>query len=150
MLERRKPPNEVTPAYEDGGIFKNGLVQLNVEFIPLSTHNSRRDLVIKGFVDGDSPIEVVFAGRRKIQAKPLMALLQAKLAHARKQATKTGATLDIETVRYPAQIEGSWRPRFRRDNQGWETRHHQLYPSRWILKDPNGKQIAFGEVAKKP
>ena len=149
MLERRKPPNEVTPAYEDGGIYKNGLVQLNVEFVPLSSHSSRHDLVIKAFVDGDSPIEVVFAGRRKIQAKPLMALLQAKLAHARKAAAKKGAAVEIDQVRYPARIEGSWRPRFRRDDQGWETRHHQLFPARWILKDQNGNPISFGETTVK-
>ena len=146
MLDRRKPASEITPAYEDGGIFKNELVQLMVELVPLTAKNSRNDLIVKGFVDGNSAIEVVFPGRRKVQAKPVVALLQAKLTHARKVAARTGARVDVDTLRYPARIEGSWRPRFKRDDNGWETRQFQLFAARWILKDLNGKAITFGEM----
>lgn len=150
MYERRKPASEITPEYEDGGIFKNDLVQLRIELVPLTARNSRNDLIVKGFVDGNSAIDVVFPGRRTIQAKPIVALLQAKLTHARKTAERTGATLDVDKVRYPAMVEGAWRPRFKRDENGWETRQHQLFVARWILHDTNGKPITFGEMKVAP
>lgn len=150
MFERRKPLSEITPEYEDGGIFKNDLVQLKVELVPLTARNSRNDLIVKGFVDETSAIDVVFPGRRTIQAKPILALLQAKLTHSRKLADRANAALDVDKIRYPVMIEGAWRPRFKRDDNGWETRQHQLFVARWILQDSNGKAITFGEVKAIP
>lgn len=146
MFERRKPASEITPAYEDRGIFKNETVQLIVNLVPLTAKNSRDDLIVKGFIEGNSAIDVVFPGRRKIQAKPIVALLQAKLTHARRMAEKAGTTVDVDTLRYPARIEGSWRPKFTRDDHGWETRQHQLFAARWVLKDLDGKAVTFGEM----
>ncbi|WP_306121175.1 hypothetical protein [Roseovarius sp. MMSF_3359] len=149
MFERRKPASEITPAYEDRGIFKNDIVQLIVNLVPLTAKNSRNDLIVKGFIEGNSAIEVVFPGRRTIQAKPIVALLQAKLTHARKVAEKAGTTVDVNTLRYPARIEGSWRPKFTRDDNGWETRQHQLFAARWVLKDLDGNAVTFGEMTIK-
>ena len=147
MEERRKPPSEVTPQYEDAGIFKNQIVQLTVQLVPIFGQNSRQDIMIKGYVDGNSAIDVVFPGRRKEHAKPLLTRLQHMLVAARK---KPGAPVPIDDIRHPVRIEGAWRPRFKRDDHGWETRDHQLYAARWMVMNQDGQTVTFGAPPAKP
>ena len=148
MEERRKPAHEVTPQNEDAGLFKTRIVQVTVELVPRVGHNMRKDIMIKGFIDGNSAIDVVFPGRRTRLARPLVARLQNMLSDARNAARAVGQTADLEDVRHPVQIEGTWRPRFYRDDQGWETRRHQLYASRWVLKDQTGHNVIYGEIPR--
>ncbi len=145
MHDRRKPVIETTPRYEDSGIFKTQLVQLTVELVPLFAQNKRGDVLIKGFVDVDGAIDVVFAGRRKSQVKPLTARLQTLLNRTRAAGGTGGGGLDIDRIRHPVRIEGAWRPRFSCDDQGWQTREHQLYAARWLVMDRDGQAVEFGE-----
>ena len=141
---RRKPARLVTPAYEDSGIFKNSVGTFSVELVPMFGENMRRDLVIKGYLDGAIAVDVVFPGRRKVQADPVREQLRSLLARSGATACYANAGLEVDAVRLPASVEGAWRPRFRRDDQGWETRRHQLYVARWMIKDPDGMSHFFG------
>lgn len=145
MKDRRKPASEVTPDYEDSGIFKTPTTQLVVGLVPRLGRNTRLDLMIKGFVQGEAAIDVVFAGRRRAQAEPLVQMLNALWTRANRQADKTGSPPEVDDVRLPVRIEGCWRPRFARDDQGWQTRTFQLYASRWLVTDSAGTAHAFGE-----
>ncbi|MGC3936501.1 hypothetical protein ACOTTU_01720 [Roseobacter sp. EG26] len=145
MPHRRKPASEVTPEYEDAGLFKNKVGQIAVELVPQTTRNSRNDLVVRGFVQGNIEIEVCFAGRRTKEIGPLEGQLRALRTHAVSVAAKMGEEKpDIDAVRLPVMIEGAWRPRFQRDQAGWETRSYYLFAARWSLRDEHGNSVAYG------
>jgi hypothetical protein len=146
MPHRRRPPNEVTPEYEDAGIFKTRLVQTTVELIPQMRRNDRGDLVVRGFVERHFEIEILFAGRRVKEAAPVEERLRAMLDNARKQAAAAGRTLDLDMVRCPVRVEGSWRRRAIRDENDWETHTYQLMAARWSLLDNNGNAVPFGST----
>ena len=126
-------------------MFRLEPVQLTVELVPLIASTSRQDVLIKGYIGGEGPVDVVFAGRRARQVKPLLTMLQEKLRRARTAAEKPDLAADSMKLRQPVRIEGSWRPRFSRDDQGWETRELQLLVARWMVLDKNGERVTFGE-----
>ena len=145
MEDRRKPAHMVTPQGEDEGIFRAGVVRLTVRVVPVFGRNTRGDLMIKGYVGPDSAIDVVFPGRRRRDACPLEQRLKAEWQRIAQAARARGREPDIETMRLPVMVEGSWRPRFRRDDQGWQTRDHQLYAARWAFVDESGQSVTYGE-----
>ncbi|MFK7882057.1 hypothetical protein [Roseobacter sp.] len=145
MPHRRKPASEVTPEYEDSGLFKSKVGQLTVELVPQMTRNSRKDLVVRGFTNGTVEIQVAFAGRRTKKVGPLEARLVAMLTRAKQIAATAGEPEpDIDEVRLPVLIEGAWRPRFKRDQTGWETRSYYLFAARWSILDDQGNTVSFG------
>ncbi|MEM6887127.1 MAG: hypothetical protein AAF636_03195 [Pseudomonadota bacterium] len=145
MPHPRLPASQVTPEYEDAGLFKARTVQIMVELIPQMRLNSRNDLTVRGFVDRHFEIEVLFAGRRMPEAAPLEERLKAMLEHARKQAALQGHAVDIHLIRCPVRVEGSWRRRSTRDENDWETHSYQLLAARWSLLDKSGSPVPFGE-----
>ncbi|WP_299965836.1 hypothetical protein [uncultured Roseobacter sp.] len=155
MGYRRKPPSEITPEYEDAGLFKNKVGQISVELVPQMTRNSRNDLVVRGFVNRTIEIEVAFAGRRVKEVGPLETYLKAVRSKAVKAAKAKGLPEpDIDRMRLPVLIEGAWRPRFQRDQAGWETRSYYLFAARWSVLDGEGNTVSFGSrplvVAEQP
>ncbi|MDW3181260.1 MULTISPECIES: hypothetical protein [unclassified Roseobacter] len=145
MPQRRKPASEVTPEYEDSGLFKNKVGQLSVELVPQMMRNGRNDLVVRGFVNRTIEIEVAFAGRRVKEVGPLEARLRAMMTQAVKKAAASGAREpDTDHIRLPVLIEGAWRPRFKRDQAGWETRSYYLFAARWSVLDNEGNTVSFG------
>ena len=60
----RKTSVEITPVYEDAGLFKTAICDLMLELIPQVRRNDREDLIVRGFVDRKTEIDVFFAGRR--------------------------------------------------------------------------------------
>ena len=54
-----------------------------------------------------------------------------------------------DEVRLRITLEGCWRPRFDRDDQGWQTRQMQLYAARWALLDADGKSVTYGEPVRR-
>lgn len=140
--DRRRPAREVSPTYEDAGIFKTQLVELVVDLVPRFARNSRGDLMIKGFVAGDGAIDVVFPGRRGDRTRPLVARLEAVATRAQ----AGGNTAALDRLRHSVRIQGVWRPRFSCDDQGWQTRQHQLYAARWLILDQEGNAQTYGEV----
>lgn len=155
MPHRRRPASEITPEYEDSGLFKTKVGEIQVELVPQSTLTTRKDLVVRGFVNRTIDIEVAFAGRRVKEVGPLEARLQRVRREAIRAAADQGLPPpDIDSMRLPVLIEGAWRPRFQRDQAGWETRSYYLFASRWSVLDNEGNTMSFGTrplvVAQKP
>ncbi|MDW3222395.1 MAG: hypothetical protein R8G34_05815 [Paracoccaceae bacterium] len=145
MDHRRKPASEVTPEYEDSGLFKSKIGQLTLELVPQMSRNARKDLVVRGFMNRTTEIEVAFAGRRAKETGPLESRLSAMMERAARMAKAAGeAAPDIYSVRLPILVEGAWRPRFKRDKEGWETRDYYLFVARWSLLDNEGNSVTFG------
>ncbi|MCV3272664.1 hypothetical protein MUB52_14600 [Roseobacter sp. WL0113] len=135
----------MTPEYEDSGLFKNKVGQLHVELVPQSMYNARKDLVVRAFVNRTIEIEVAFAGRRVKEVGPLEARLRAVRTKALKEAAEKGLPPpDIDHMRLPVLVEGAWRPRFKRDQTGWETRSYYLFAARWSFLDEAGQTVSFG------
>ncbi len=145
MEERRLPPNLTTPVYEDSGIFKSHVGQFLVDLVPRQGRNSRNDLVVKAYLDQRHAIDVVFAGRRAKKAQALIRLLETRWNAANKLAETTGEPPEADDVRLGVRVEGAWRPRFQRDDMGWQTHHYQLFAARWSYLDDAGRPVSFGE-----
>ena len=77
MPQPRLPQRDLTPEYEDAGLFKHGVCHVQVELVPVVEQNSRGDINIKGFVKDDLEISVTFAGRRRVEVSPIVANLKA-------------------------------------------------------------------------
>lgn len=131
---------------EDAGLFKTALCEVMLELMPLTRRNNRNDLVVRGFIDRKTEIEVFFAGRRVQQVAPMEAQLKALMSHARKQAEAAGAPPpDVEKIRLPVRAQGAWRRTRVRDESGWETGSYHFVVARWSLLDREGNSVAFGE-----
>ena len=141
MQERRKPQSEVTPAYEDRGIFRGAIVNLTVQVVPVYALNTRQDLMVKAYVSDGGAIDVVFPGRRRRHANALLNRIKMLWTKAQRE----GRAGDPNRIRFPITIEGAWRPRFKRDDQGWETRELQLFAARWAMLDVDGNSVTYGE-----
>lgn len=143
----RRPEHEVTASYEDAGLFRTAICQLMLELIPQMRRNDREDLIVRGFVDRKTEIDVFFAGRRAEEAGPLEKQLKAMMTHARKQAARNGTKPpDVTTIRQPLRAEGAWRRSLQRDDSGWETGSYHFVVARWSLLDKDGQTVSFGET----
>ncbi|MBO9478920.1 hypothetical protein J7382_15335 [Shimia sp. R11_0] len=111
MKKRLENPSLITPSYEDKGLFKKPPTELVVQLIPKFGKNTRRDVIIKGLVQGDVEVEVVFAGRRKKQAAELVALLRRKWEVATYRLPKDVPPPDRKEIQLPTRVQGSWRTR---------------------------------------
>lgn len=142
----------LTPEYEDSGLFKSAILQMNVALTPLVFRNARKDLIVHCYNDAANGFEVTFAGRRSLMAAPLIANLEALQSEAVKQrADATDSTDDLSPVRIPITVEGAWRKRFWTDPDGWLSRVHQFVAARWFVAGEADRVIAFGTApAVKP
>ena len=146
MYQSRRNASEVTPAYEDAGLFKTAICQQMLELIPLMRRNSRDDLIVRGFVDRKTEIDIFFAGRRTAEVGPLEAQLKALMSIARKKAAAAGARPpEVEKIRLPVRVEGAWRRSRQIDDSGWETGSYHFVVARWSLLDKDGSTVSFGE-----
>ncbi|SMP27331.1 hypothetical protein [Shimia sagamensis] len=144
MKKRIENPAKITPAYEDGGLFKKPPTELVVNLIPKFSKNSRQDVIIKGLVQNDVEIDVIFAGRRKREAAELVTLLKRKWENANYRVAKAPKRKD---VRLPTRVQGSWRMRVAEDEheQDLYTKEYQLLVARWAFNADNGEFRSFGE-----
>jgi len=141
----RKPLSEITPEWEDAGLFKRDLCQMTVELLPQMSRNSRGDLRVRGFAGLSQEIEVLFAGRRTKDVAALERRLKNLLARARKAASAAKQPApDVDNIRLPVRIEGAWRSRFKRDKTGWESRSYHLVAARWSMLDQDGNAVTYG------
>ncbi|MEP5728800.1 MAG: hypothetical protein ABJL67_05455 [Sulfitobacter sp.] len=138
----RKIMSLITPTYEDQGLFKRPLVEIQTELLPQIQLSKRGDMHVRGFIGGGQEITVVFAGRRTAQA----AIVHNQLGWLQAQASKKGVAFDEESehFRLKVLVNGSWRPKFTRDEMGWESHTHHLIAARWIVNDPRAKSSAHG------
>lgn len=139
MQNRRRSTSEVTPQWEDTGLFKKGTGEFAVELVPDITRNSRQDLVVTGYVNAGVEVSVVFPGRRAREAVAVERRLKAMLIRAnRAAASARQPEPSISSIRLPVRVEGSWRPRFQRCNSGWDKKSYQLLAARWAFVDHDG------------
>jgi hypothetical protein len=146
MQNRRAPVAALTPAREDSGLFKTGVVQFDIGLVPHKARSSRGDLVIKGFFQNETQVDVIFAGRRAMETAPLELCLERMFSTAVRIATRNQAKTNIDAIRFPVRVEGTWRPHFLRDMSGWETRSYQFLVAQWSFCDETGTQVEFGEL----
>lgn len=145
MPQPRLPTRDLTPEYEDAGLFRNEICQIQVELVPIVDHNNRNDVVITGFVKNDLEIAVTFAGRRRVEVSPVVANLKSLGMRVLHAASQNGLPApDLRKIRFPLHVEGAWRPRFQSDVSGWEVRTFHLIAARWIVIDRSGKTTQFG------
>ena len=138
-------PPPVTARYEDAGLFRNEVCKVAVELIPVINRNDRGDFVVLGSMEGGSEISVVFAGRRMRMAEPLIQHLN-KMHDTAVRSKKDGVLTPVElrSLRQKARLEGTWRPRFLKRDDGWQTREYYLMVSRWEIFQPDGTALEFG------
>lgn len=144
MLERRQQNEDISPEQEDAGLYSSALVVAKVELVPVLTLSNRRDLVVRGYVQRQSEISVVFPGRRTRDLGPLRLKLQSMLARASKDGQPLSET-DIDMLRLPVTVQGRWRSHFQRDKSGWQTRAYQLVAARWGMINEAGEAVFYGE-----
>jgi len=145
MPQQRLSRRDLTPEYEDAGLFKNEICQVQVSLVPVVSHNNRGDVIIAGFVKGDLEISVTFAGRRRIEVSPIVANLKALGMRVLHTATEQNLPVpDLRSIRFPVHVEGAWRPQFQADASGWDVRTFHLIASRWAVVDRHGKATKFG------
>ncbi|WP_144432536.1 hypothetical protein [Shimia marina] len=148
MKKRLENPSLITPSYEDKGLFKKPPTELVVQLIPKFGKNTRRDVIIKGLVQGDVEVEVVFAGRRKKQAAELVALLRRKWEVATYRLPKDVPPPDRKEIQLPTRVQGSWRTRMTEMGDGTQDlylREYQLLVARWAYHSEGGAFRSFGE-----
>lgn len=142
MKSRRKfdvadPP----PDYEDRGLFKTPPSRLDVSLVPKIWRNKRDDWLIRGHVFGDTAVEVLFAGRRRKAAEPLIEHIRVIWSRANHALAPGKPPLEIDSVRYPIVVTGSWRIRFEMDKSGWQSRHYQLVVAQWTPADARSEVV---------
>lgn len=139
MQNRRLKPKNIDPSYEDTGLFQGTLCQVEVTLIPIMRKNNRGDLVIKGIIKNDKEIAVTFAGRRARQAAEVVAKL-----NALRDQKSTYA--NIKHSQLPIVVEGTWRPQFVTDEDGFEVRTYHLIAAKWSLATGSGAPAAYGQA----
>ena len=126
----RRAPHLTTAAYEDSGLFKTGLVEIAADLSPVVTRNSRADYVVKGLIDGRHEVRIVFAGRRKSEARSFLRMLA-------NMGVRPGS-------RWPAQLYGAWRRVIREDQHGFAAREYEFLVASWAIPTPHGTRRQFG------
>jgi hypothetical protein len=126
---------------EDEGLFRQEMSQFEVMLTLRTGENRRGDWIVLGYLPCGRSVHVVFAGRRRQATARLSKEMSRRWAVARAE----GDLASAETVTCPVRIEGCWRPVFRRDGSGCETREDQLMAARWTYFAPDGTVEVAGE-----
>ncbi|MDE4133582.1 hypothetical protein PXK00_10685 [Phaeobacter sp. QD34_3] len=146
-MDRRRDKTEITPLIEDAGLFKRELRDVPVELIPTLQRNGRGDLLIKGVVQPDAEIEVLFAGRRLQDVGGLLERIKALRTEGLRTAMNGhDAMLRIRRLRLPIRVLGNWRMRFETDESGWDLKSYQLIAAQWIFTDLKGFTVRCGAL----
>ena len=130
-LRDRRPTALVSPRYEDAGLFKSDICNVEVDLTPVTRRNSRSDLIVTGYAGGRHKVPIVFAGRRMPEAQPLLALL------SRLRGGGPGQRLKV-------QIEGAWRRVVKEDGGGFAQRRYELIAACWSVPTPGGRVERYG------
>jgi hypothetical protein len=134
-----------TPQEEDGALFASPLGQCQVVLIPSFRTSRQHEQVIHGFLQGNSEVEVLFSGRRRPLAEPLISRLSHMWEQAEARASRR-APADPHRVRLPVAVYGAWRARFTTDDDGWQTKRYQLIAAIWRMHDASGRPITRGSA----
>jgi hypothetical protein len=136
-MEIRRKLENVTPQYEDAGLFQNTVCRVELELVPIMHKNNRGDLIVMGLVKGDLEIAATFAGRRVTDAASIIESLNELLK-------KKDHLADVRKSRLPLRIDGAWRPQFVSDGSGFEKRTFHLIVAKWAVMTANGPPREYG------
>lgn len=131
--------------YEDAGLFPDRLCRVSVALTALLSRNERRDILVNGLTGNGLQIIVSFAGRRALAAGPLVRHL--RLLQRRQDLSRQPGGPDRRDplgIRFPAEIEGSWRKTILTDPDGCIGKSYTLVAARWTVPGPTGRAFAFG------
>jgi len=147
----RKRRQNVSHEYEDRGLFIGELHRLKVEVTPEMSKNGRSDHVVDGIINGDSPITLIFEGRRRLQIAPLISRLKEVEREFAKSIKKQSSTFDdhsfpLSDVRLPILTGGAWRMHFEMDEEGFHKKFRQFVVSRWAFDTLRGDTRIFAEA----
>ncbi|MFK7744240.1 MAG: hypothetical protein AB8B47_04230 [Roseobacter sp.] len=136
-----------TPEQEDRGLFKTYGGPMEVEMVPHVTRPKKFLFLAKAYFETNTEILAVFSGRRATETTPLRRLLNAMENNARQHAVARRAPPpNLDLIRLPVQIKGSWQYEFYRNDDGEEIKVVQLIVARWAFSDATGKLHQFGEA----
>ncbi|TNJ43377.1 hypothetical protein [Phaeobacter sp. B1627] len=147
----RRARGKITPEYEDSGLFKGGIVQVQLALVPVFGATSRGDCTARAFNAEGTDVTVIFAGRRRPHFQPLYSQLRYMYAQAQQADALRGAKMrDVNSIQLPVQCEGAWRARIERDERGQETRSMQFMVARWGFQGHDGRTLNYGTAARLP
>ena len=81
MRQLRRPASQITPDYEDSGLFKSDLCVRQFDLVPIVRQTDRADVEVTSVTQDGQVVPVLFAGRRRSQAAQVIALLEQIRAH---------------------------------------------------------------------
>ncbi|PUB16307.1 hypothetical protein [Yoonia sediminilitoris] len=134
MLNARKQDFPPAPHHPAAAKNQNPLCSVPLDLVPCFWSNERDDLLIRGYVDGNLKVDVLFAGQHGVQALPLLRALGALKVRKFRAARRQGPDLpDITSIRLPVTVDGSWLRVFEQDESGWETHYYNLVAVGWTI-----------------
>lgn len=147
----RRAVTAVSPEYEDGGLFKGGVVQVKLVLVPVFETTSRGDCSVRGFSAEGKDVTVIVAGRRRPHFQSLYDQLRYMYAQAHYQDSMRGIRMrNVNSIQLPVQCEGTWRARMTLDEHGRETRDIQFMMARWAFQRHDGQTLTFGTAVRMP
>ncbi len=141
----RRTENPVAPEVEDGGLFKGGVVQVQLALVPVFETTSRGDCSVRAFNAQGADVTVIFAGRRRQNFQPLYDQLRYMYAQAHYADAMRGIKMrDVNSIQLAVQCEGAWRARVTLDEYGRETRSVHFMVARWAFQAHDGQTLTYG------
>ena len=145
MPVRRKSERRNSAALDDAGLFKTGVVEIDIKLTPLRKRTSRGDLLFVGFMS-ETEVDVIFPGRRAGQTGPLLDVLDTMLRKANQAALNHNRPLPaVYGLQFPLRCQGYWRVSIRDDDDTLD-RRFQFLVARWTITAPDGTQQSFGDA----
>ncbi|MCG7624025.1 hypothetical protein [Epibacterium sp. Ofav1-8] len=150
----RRAQTPVSPEYEDSGLFKGGVIQVQLALVPVFGTTSRGDCTTRGFNADGCEVSVVFAGRRRPHFEAIYNQLRYMYAQAHHMDAIRGVKMrDVNDIQLQVQCEGAWRARMLVDENGQERRSLQFMLARWAFQAHDGQTLRFGTaplIAQRP
>jgi len=145
----RRAQTPVSPDYEDSGLFKGGVIQVQLALVPVFGTTSRGDCTARGFNADGIEVTAVFAGRRRPHFEAIYNQLRYMYAQAHHMDAIRGVKMrDVNDIQLPVHCEGSWRARMEVDDQGRESRRLQFMLARWAFQAHDGQTLRFGTAPR--
>ncbi len=146
MSARRRSERRSGAALDDAGLFKTGVVDIDIKLTPLRKKTSRGDLMFVGFMS-ETEVDVIFPGRRVTQTGPLLKVLDTLLRKANQAALNHNRPLPaIYGLQFPLRCQGYWRVSIKEDDATLD-RRFQFLVARWTITAPDGTQHSFGDAS---
>ncbi len=147
MSARRKSERRANTALDDAGLFKTGVVEIEIRLTPLRKKTSRGDLMFVGFMN-ETEVDVIFPGRRAAQTGPLLEVLDTLLRKANQAALNNNRPLPaIYGLQFPLRCQGYWRVSIKEDDAMLD-RRFQFLVARWTITAPDGALHVFGDTSE--